>query len=350
LARAGLSVALVEAGNYPRHKVCGEYVSMESYRFLCELCPELEHLDLPKIKRFQLTATGKSETHLKLDLGGLGVSRFLLENLLYEQAKLAQVDVLTHTKALDVKQEDSSFHLETSEGTVKALLVCGSFGKKSAMEKALGTGLTWKQNYVGVKYHIKISHPEDLIAIHSFPGGYCGISNIENGISCLCYIVNSTYLNRSDNSIEKLERLFLDQNPSLKHIFRHAEFLWEKPLAISNIHFGIQATEKQHVLLLGDAAGCIAPITGNGMSMALRASWFSAKVIQQFFAGEITRQQMDEDYEQFWSGQFSTRIRLSRHLQRLAEIPSLTNMAIGLFNIVPGLGNAVVKLTHGKPF
>jgi flavin-dependent dehydrogenase len=350
LARAGLSVALVESGNYPRHKVCGEYVSMESYRFLCELCPELEHLNLPKIKRFQLTATGKSETHLNLDLGGLGISRFLLENLLYEQAMLAKVDVLTHTKAHDVVQRGSNFLLDTMQGTLHAQLVCGSFGKKSVMEKALGTGLSWKQNYVGVKYHVKTNHPEDLIAIHSFPGGYCGISNVESGVSCLCYIVNSNFLNRSENSIEKLERLYLDQNSNLKHIFNTGEFLWEKPLVISNIHFGIQATEKQHVLLLGDAAGCIAPITGNGMSMALRGSWYMAQLIVQFFAGKITRQQLEEDYLQYWAGQFSTRIRLSRHLQKLAEVPALTNMAIGLFNFIPGLGNGIVKLTHGKPF
>jgi len=103
-------------------------------------------------------------------------------------------------------------------------------------------------------------------------------------------------------------------------------------------------------LLLGDAAGCIAPITGNGMSMALRGSWYMAQLILQFFAGKITRQQLEEDYLQYWAGQFSTRIRLSRHLQKLAEVPALTNMAIGLFNFIPGLGNGIVKLTHGKPF
>jgi flavin-dependent dehydrogenase len=116
------------------------------------------------------------------------------------------------------------------------------------------------------------------------------------------------------------------------------------------VHFGIQASEKQHVLLLGDAAGCIAPITGNGMSNALRSAWFVNRLIFQFFEGKISRNELEKEYARFWTGQFSTRIKLSRSLQRLAEKPLLSGATIHLFNLVPGLGRAVVKLTHGQPF
>lgn len=350
LGRAGLSVALFDAGSYPRHKVCGEYLSNESKQYLLELCPALDRLKLPDIQQFELTSTQASKASFNLGLGGFGISRYLLEKMLKDEAELEGVDVFEQTKVTDVQKSGPEFTVTTTKGAFSAQLVVGSFGKKSVMEKVLGTGIAWQPNYVGVKYHIKTQHPNNLIAIHSFPGGYCGISNVENETSCLCYIVNARFLNESQNQIPELERRFLHQNPHLKTIFNKAEFLWDKPLAISNVHFGIQASEKEHVLLLGDAAGCIAPITGNGMSNALRSAWFANRLILPFFEGKISRNELEKKYAQFWSGQFSTRIKLSRTLQRLAEKPRLSGASIHLFNLVPGLGSAVVKLTHGQPF
>ena len=49
-------------------------------------------------------------------------------------------------------------------------------------------------NYIGVKYHIKINWPEDLIALHNFENGYCGISQIEGNKYCLCYLTTAKTL------------------------------------------------------------------------------------------------------------------------------------------------------------
>lgn len=350
LGRRGLSLVLFEMGSYPRHKVCGEYISNESRRFLEELLPGLAFPSLPEITDFQLTSTHGSVANFSLGLGGFGISRHLLEQKLMQEALASGVQVWEQTKVTDVKIVGHNYQIDSTQGQFVVDVAIGSFGKKSVMEKVLGTGLSWEPNYVGVKYHIQTQHPGNQIAIHSFSGGYCGISNVENGVTCLCYIVNSNMLNQAQNKIPQLEKQVLFQNRYLKRIFSQSEFLWEKPLIISNIHFGIPLVNQQNVLLLGDAAGCIAPITGNGMSNALRSAWFATQVIAPYFEGRMSKSEMESQYQRFWMQQFSFRIKLSRKLQVLAEKPWLSSATISLFNWVPGLGKSVVKWTHGKPF
>jgi len=91
---------------------------------------------------------------------------------------------------------------------VLARLVCNSSGRKSNFEAKEKVNRVSGTNYVGVKYHIKLKRDPALIEIHSFPGGYCGISDIEDDKACLCYIVDARQLKRVSNSIPELEKNF----------------------------------------------------------------------------------------------------------------------------------------------
>ena len=72
LADAGYSCVLFEKNRYPFHKVCGEYISMESWGFLERLGINLFELNLPKINQLHVSSpSGKLLKH-QLDLGGFG--------------------------------------------------------------------------------------------------------------------------------------------------------------------------------------------------------------------------------------------------------------------------------------
>ena len=86
LARKGYSVVVLEKEQYPFHKVCGEYVSMESWNYLKSLGLKLDHLQLPRIDTLQLTAPNGTELITPLQLGGFGVSRYILDQLLAKEA------------------------------------------------------------------------------------------------------------------------------------------------------------------------------------------------------------------------------------------------------------------------
>lgn len=352
LKKRGYNVVVIEKGNYPRHKLCGEYISMESYNYLHSICPALSKIDLPKITHFKLTSTGKTEFNSILDLGGFGISRYRLEELLFIEAKKNGVIFMLNTKALDINFGScaKTYTIKTNTGIINAYLVCNSSGRKSNLETTKTTNQIIGTNYVGVKYHIKLARDKHLIEIHNFPGGYCGISNIEDNKSCICYIVNSEKLKKANNSISELEERFLFKNKKLKKIFSNAEFLFKEPITISGINFLIKKPVSNHSFFIGDSTGSIAPITGNGMSIALRSASILAHNIDGYFSRIITKQHLDHNYDLFWKNEFSARIKLSRHFQKLSERPILTNLTIGLFNVFPSLAKTMIKQTHGKPF
>src|SRR4051794_1965031 len=85
-ARQNYKVILFEKENYPFHKVCGEYVSLESWNFLQGLGLDLASLQLPIIRKLEVSDV-KGETYaFDLPLGGFGVSRFFLDGSLYKLA------------------------------------------------------------------------------------------------------------------------------------------------------------------------------------------------------------------------------------------------------------------------
>jgi flavin-dependent dehydrogenase len=259
---------------------------------------------------------------------------------------------MLNTKAQDINfdSHEKAYTIKTNTGTLNASLVCNSSGRKSNLEPQKKTNQIIGTNYVGVKYHVKLNRDKHLIEIHNFPGGYCGISSIEDNKSCICYIVNSEKLKKAGNSIPELENKFLFKNKNLKKIFSNAEFLFKEPITVSGINFLIKKPVSDHSFFVGDSAGSIAPITGNGMSIALRSASTLAHNIDGYFSSIITKQHLDHNYKVFWKNEFSARIKLSRHFQKLSEHPTLTNLTIGLFNVFPSLAKMMIEQTHGKPF
>jgi flavin-dependent dehydrogenase len=350
LRKRGYAVVVIEKGAYPRHKVCGEYISMESHRYLHTLCPSLSNYRLPMIQKFRLTSTGKKEFTTNLGLGGFGISRYLLEELLYTEALKEGVVFLLDTKAMNINYNAGSkqYDIVTKTQTISASLVCNSSGRRSNLENLVKKKN--ETNYVGIKYHVQLPRDPALIEIHNFDGGYCGISDIEDEKSCLCYIVNAKELNAVNKSIPGLEKRILSRNENLKRIFDTARFIFKEPVTVSGINFLIKEPFDGNTFFLGDSAGSIAPVTGNGMSMGLRSASALAYHIDHYFSGKINKEELEGKYTNFWNTEFSSRIRLSRHFQKLSEYPSLAKITIGIFNIFPPLARMVINQTHGKPF
>lgn len=354
LADAGYSCVLFEKNKYPFHKVCGEYISMESWNFIERLGLNLSELNLPKINRLQISSpSGKLLKH-QLDLGGFGISRYLLDSKLAEIAKSKGVILLDDCRVNDVKFEKEQFTIESAKGIFTSEICVGAWGKKSNLDTKLNREFTKgeksEKNYVGIKYHVNIDFPADLIELHNFENGYCGISKIEGERYCLCYLTDSENLKKYNGDIKKMEEEVLLKNPYLKNYFTKAKFLFKEPLAISQIKIGYKNAVENNILMLGDTAGNIAPLSGNGMSMAMRSSFFLNQLLAVYFNKKITRAELENKYQRFWKKQFKKRVNFSAFLQGLLKNTSMTNFAIGLLKTIPFLRKAVVKSTHGNPF
>lgn len=349
LVQKGHSVVLIEKNKYPFHKVCGEYISMESYDFVQSLGVDLDKMNLPKINQLNVTAHKGYKISSPLAMGGFGVSRYSLDHELAQIAKKVGVFVIEGCNAINVKLQNGVYTVETIKGSFNSKLVCGTYGKiepafiKRAITKKKG-------DYIAVKYHIKIQFPNNLIELHNFKDGYCGISKVDNEAVCLCYLTTTKNLNANNNDIKELEKNILMKNPHLKKYFTEAEFLFEKPLAISQIGFSKKQTYKNDVLLIGDSAGAIAPLCGNGMSIAMRSSKIISVYIDMYLQNKLTKHELIEQYNKEWNGNFSLRIKSGYYLQMLFGKHLTTVLSLKILGAFPFLFRKLIALTHGNKF
>jgi flavin-dependent dehydrogenase len=94
----------------------------------------------------------------------------------------------------------------------------------------------------------------------------------------------------------------------------------------------------------------IAPLCGNGMSMALHGSKLAYNTIEKYLHKKISRPQMEAQYIREWKTQFSTRLSVGRIIQQLFGKKWLTNLLIVVLKAVPRFTKYLIKQTHGKPF
>lgn len=354
LQRKGLRVVLFEKEQYPFHKVCGEYIAMESWNYLEDCGADLGSMDLPRITQLQVSAPNGNTLEHTLSPGGFGISRYTLDQRLAAVAKRDGVLLLDHTKVQWVTWDDTQFHIQTPQRSFTAEIALGAFGKRSNLDVKLKRKFIQRDaseiNYVGVKYHVKADLPQDLIGLHNFTDGYCGISKVDGDAYCLCYLTTSHNLKKSNNNIREMEEKILGKNPFLRRYFNEFPVLYDEPLAISQISFAPKQCVEEHILMLGDAAGLIAPLCGNGMSMALHASKMLSELVPLYFSKQLTRAQLENRYSSAWEEQFRARLRTGRYLQQLFGNDTMTNITIAALKPFPFLVSKLVSLTHGKPF
>lgn len=355
LSRKGYGVVLFEKESYPFHKVCGEYVSLESWNFLESLGLPLREMNLPLIDTLQLTAPAGKALMTKLPLGGFGISRYLLDKTLADLALAGGATLLQKTKADDVRRDQDSFLVSFAGNAVKAKVCCAAYGKRSNLD------VRWKRpfvqetssrlnNYVGVKYHVKTDWKESVIGLHNFENGYCGISKIEGDEHCLCYMTKAENLKACGNDIGQMQERLLFQNPHLKKLFLQSKVMRDFPVTISQISFSPKSKVENGVLMLGDAAGMITPLCGNGMSIALHTAKLAAVLIDDFLSGTMERKEMEAAYQEQWRENFALRLRTGRLIQSFFGSKQLSNALVSTFKALPFLAKPVIRLTHGKPF
>jgi flavin-dependent dehydrogenase len=352
LADKGKSVVLFEKNKYPFHKVCGEYISMESWDFLTELGLPLADLNLPQISELGISSENGFLLNAPLQMGGFGISRYSLDNYLVELARKKHVTVLDNCKVFDVQViTENSHQINTSLGLYNSIIVCGAYGKYTpAFVKDDVNTKPNKLNYIGVKYHIKSKLKPNRIELHNFKDGYCGVSKVDKDAYCLCYLSTSKNLQECGNDIKKMEESILYKNPFLKKYFTESEFLFDAPLVISNISFQKKDTYKNSFFLAGDAAGSITPLCGNGMSMAMRASKILAQLLASYFNESITKKELINEYDKAWNNNFNTRIKSGYYLQHLFGKKNTTHYTLKTLDKLPLLTKKIISLTHGQPF
>lgn len=350
LAKFGKKVLLIEKNKYPKHKVCGEYISNEVLPYLDFLGINPFDFGAVKIKNFQLSTTKSKLISAKLPLGGFGISRHQLDFILLEKAQENGVKILQDS-VVNIAFSEDIFSIETKENqNFTSKVAIGAFGKRSLLDVKMERAFVQKKApYLGVKIHVKGDFPEDFVALHNFKGGYCGVSKVENNAINLCYITNFSSFKKYKN-IEDFQEEVVFKNKFLKEIFQNSEAIFENPLTISQVSFETKKPVENHVLMCGDSAGMIHPLCGNGMSMAIQSAQIASKLILNYLNDSLSsRRELEKQYIRQWNKKFRLRLKAGHFIAMLFRNDRIAAVLLQALKKIPFLLPIIISQTHGKP-
>lgn len=315
-ARLGAKTLLLERGRFPRHKVCGEFVSPEGLALLEGLCAESPAaLDLLHAAQRIPSARFFLDRHdwtASLRPGAASIPRFDLDAALWKVAKTRGADT---RQSISVNRIEGSgpFEVLTSTGSFLAHSVIDASGRWSALtqpdqpEENLGAPAVW----IGLKGHFLEADPPSSVDLYFFENGYCGVQPVGGGRVNACAMVRS------------------DAARSLDQVFARHRELWRRsrgwepatePVATAPLVFRQPVPERDGVLYAGDAAGFIDPFAGDGISIALGSGMLAAKTLQGVWSGETTVSAAAAGYRFAYERAFQSAFRNAAHLRRVTQM------------------------------
>jgi flavin-dependent dehydrogenase len=349
LLNRNFNVVVFEKNEFPKHKVCGEFISNEVLPYFEKLNINIASLQPTKINATQISTHSGKTIKTILPLGGFGVSRYTLDNYLYTEFLNLGGKVLKDT-IVHVDYSDNNFILSTqSKDNYTSKIVLGAYGKRSNLDINLNRQfIQQKSPWLAVKAHYSGNFPNDVVALHNFVGGYCGVSKVENNLINICYLVQYDSFKKFKN-ITDFQINVMYQNKNLKTIFKESTLIFEKPLTISQISFEEKKAVENHILMLGDTAGLIHPLCGNGMAMAIHSAKIASELVADFLYNKISRATLELKYESVWKKTFKKRIQFGKFLSKLLLNSYLSKITFNLIVLFPFLLPLIIKKTHGNP-
>lgn len=355
LARQGYKVVLLEAREYPHHKVCGEFMSPECTSLLAELglLDAIRAVAPAKVHTVTVIAPDGTGWETKLPGTGIGISRYALDSLMAEQARSCGVDIREGTTVTSIQGSLATGFKLTSrtklgQESIRAKVVIGAYGKRSNLDRQLKRTF-FKSNhpFMGLKNHFYGSLPAGHIHLHTFPGGYCGMSEIENGRINVCLLVeHGIFQSAASSNIAGFIEWMKVQNPRLGQQLARFQPVEQDWLSIAQIPFSNKEVIADDIFMTGDSAGLISPVAGDGMGMALQASKILSSLLNDYLTGRLAAEGLRQDYTHIWWHTFGRRLRLSRLVQEFMLRPRWLTPGLHLLNGIPALGRLLVTHTR----
>lgn len=369
LAQKGLRILLVEQKQFPRPKLCGEFISPECIDHFRNLGVAERMLSCNPTSLTETVFYSRHGHHVSVPSGwfgsgsALGLSRAQMDDNLLRRAETLGVDVLENATVTEVIEndervcgvrlkaagDDHEYHAKVIiDATGRGRTLCRKVQQHEEDAKHRRT----RPQLVAFKAHFSNTEvARGACEIYSYPGGYGGLSTIENGISNLCFIVAAKDVRRFHSDPELVLRQTVMRNSRAESVLAAATRCSEW-LSVSLEQFGMQdPTPKPGLLAIGDSAAFIDPFTGSGMLMALQSGELAATLIAKFIGNNasvdstslarLARAYCDEYLESF-----DLRLRTSWFIRLTAYRPRLAEITILVIRLSDRFRNWIARATR----
>ncbi len=311
---------LLERGRFPRHKVCGEFVSAESLDLLGNLlAPQYARLlsaaiRIPQSRIF----LDRRMLHAPVDPAAASIARFDLDAALWHSAQDSGVDCRQQTSVHSVSGA-GPFLLKTSAGDFESRALINASGRWSNLTSAFSDGADSKDKWIGLKGHFAEISPLASVDLYFFDGGYCGVQPLNLGDDGKpSGRVNACAMVRAD-AATTLPEVFV-RSPQLQERSRAWEPLTH-PVTTSPLVFRKPQPECDGILMVGDAAAFVDPFVGDGISLALRSGRMAGDSLIPFVAGTISLPDAARNYRATYDQRLLPVFRASSKIRRMLSLP-----------------------------
>jgi flavin-dependent dehydrogenase len=352
LARAGLAVALIEKDEFPRHKLCGEFLSGDGVAILTSLELERALFDRGAVQVRRCALSSPSGARFEADLPGtpISLSRYELDLALVEEAQRSGVSTKCGASVTGIHGTlRSGFEVYAGGEVTASRVVVLAAGRSSPLYRKLGLqdAKPASNPLVAFKAHYHGPHLDHTVELHSFRGGYCGVQPVEAGRVNVCWITRASTLRAAGGKPDDMIDRTFAGNPSLAARISSLSRIWDGFLAVSQLKISPRRAVEGDLLLVGDAAGMIAPMCGDGMSMAMAGGLSVARLVEAFLHGRLDPEGLKNRYQRAWRGAFLRRMWLGSLLHHGYELGALSAGAVRLCQRFPSVGKWLIRSTRG---
>jgi len=361
LSRFGLEVCLIEKKKFPRDVLCGEFLSEEVTALLKDLKLFDEFLELKPvlISRFKSVNESGTEIRSNLSFTAYTLKRSLFDNFLLNEAINSGVKVYQPAEADFIGREDNKFLVEIIKQNNKEDILVGvkkviaAYGKQNGFDKKLKRDfITSSSGLNGIKFHIPNysikNYPADEISIYTAKDIYCGMNTISEIETTLCALEKRTNVKTSPR--KRILKL-LESNKNFGDLFEPGfeNMLNDLPIyGTGNIYFGRRNIVENHIFMIGDAAGVIAPLAGDGIGMAFQSAKLISSLLSDYNKGKYSGDQLEKTYVMEWNKLFLRRIRFALFVQNLVLNRVTNNISYSFSNIFPSILPVLIKATRNR--
>ena len=259
LQRSGVAVTLHEAGDYPRHRVCGEFIAGLDGRTLDRLDLRAVLTDALRHSEMVWSIDDRRSRVQRLPSPALGLSRHTLDARLAERFVAAGGELRTRSRVLDHANRP---------GRVFA------HGRRRATES----------EWLGLKAHVHGLPAPSALEMHLGDDCYVGLTAVEGGAVNVCGLFRRRPV-RGQGADLLLAYLRAARLGAVADRLADAEIDAESFCAVAALGFN-RSTFSRDGCFLGDACAMIPPFTGNGMAMAFQSAELALDPLAAFARGE----------------------------------------------------------------
>ncbi len=325
---------LIEASDYPSHKICGEFLSPESL-------PYLEDWDIiPENKITKTTFFNENRVFdftFPKEAGSM--SRYELDKQLCDRAKKNGATIITNMKVVALTAEVNSpttlYEAKLSDGTL--LYARNVFVGGGRFFDVSLNSIKPKMPYFGFKAHFSGIDSKETLEMYAVENGYLGISPIgKNIVNVACLAKVTTKITDPEKFIED----FL-KKPGAKFVkdkLKNCKMLFDQWLFTEAPEFEAKANPHlKNIYFIGDAAGSIAPATGNGLGMAITSGYMAADYA------------VSEDsllFHKAWKKRYGSRIKKGKLLHQVMMNKILTKASFFICKHAPFVPKIIFSSTR----